>query len=146
MSSLYSCSPLKYLHHGSSQVWIALLPCLPLIVFVLEMTSVIFLATLIKIRLLKSSSMLLINFFDAASTLWCCYARFSFFFVFFIFLTEKADVDALPYSALESEQAGEALDALLSAFILGLKRSKKLCKNKRQNYGTFRGRLYRAFP
>lgn len=55
-------------------------------------------------------------------------------------------MDALPYSALESEQAGEALDAVLSAFILGLKRSKKLCKNKRQNYRTFRGRLYRAFP
>lgn len=53
-----------------------------------------------------------------------------FFLVFFFFLTEKADVDALPYSALESEQAGEALDALLSAFILGLKRSKKLCKSK----------------
>lgn len=53
-----------------------------------------------------------------------------FLFCLFFFLTEKADVDALPYSALESKQAGEALDALLSAFILGLKRSKKLCKNK----------------
>lgn len=70
----------KYLHHGSSWVWIALLTCLPLIVFVLEMTTIIFLAALIKTRLLKSSSMLLINFFGAASTLQCCRARFSFFF------------------------------------------------------------------
>lgn len=70
----------KYLHHGSSWVWITLLTCLPLIVFVLEMTTVIFLAALIKARLLKSSSVLLINFFDAASTLQCCHARFSFFF------------------------------------------------------------------
>lgn len=70
----------KYLHHGSLWVCIALLARLPLIVFVLEMTTVIFLAALIKTRLLKSSSMLLINYFDAASTLRCCCVRFSFFF------------------------------------------------------------------
>lgn len=64
----------------------------------------------------------------------CGAAMPGFLSFFLFFLTEKADIDALPYSALESKQAGEALDALLSAFLLGLKRSKKLCKSKRQNY------------
>lgn len=77
------------------------------------MTTIIFLAALIKTRLLKSSSMLLINCFSATSTLQCCHARF-----FFLFLTnkaKKADVDALPYSALESKQAEHALDVLHTA-------------------------------
>lgn len=58
--------------------------------------------------------MLLINFFGAASTMQCCHARFFFSF----FLTnkgKKADVDALPYSALESKQAEDALDVLRTA-------------------------------
>lgn len=74
------------------------------------MTTVVFLAALIKIRLLKSSSVLLINFFDATLTLQCCYARFSFFL-----LTKKVDVDALLYSPLVSKQAEDVLDTLHTA-------------------------------
>lgn len=48
-------------------------------------------------------------------------------------------MDLLPYSALESKQAGEALDALLSAFPLRLKKSQKLFRSQLQNY--FNGKL-----
>lgn len=55
-------------------------------------------------------------------------------------------MNALPYSTLESKKAGEALDVLLSAFILRLKKNKKLFRSELQNYWSFKGRLYRAFP
>lgn len=97
-------------HRGSSWVWVALVACLLLIVFVLEINTVIFLAAFIKTCLLKSSSALLINFFDAAST--PPFFRASFFFIFLTEKAKKAHVDALQYSALESKQAEDALNAL----------------------------------
>lgn len=62
-----------------------------------------------------------------------------FLFFYFFFLTEEVGVYLLPYSVLESKQAGEELDALLSAFTLRLKKSKKLFRSQLQNY--FNGKL-----
>ena len=138
----------KYLHHGSSWVWITLFTRLTLIVFVLEMNTVIFLAAFIKSRLLKSSSMLPINFFDAASTLQCCHARFSFFFFFTVLPIKPRKQTWMPCHILlysQSKKRTHWMPFILLALILRLKRSKKPFRTRLQNYWTFTERLYRDF-
>lgn len=121
MSSFYSYSPLKIPPScGSSWVWVALIACLLLMVFILEMNTVIFLAAFIKTRLLKSSSALLINFFNAVSPL-----QFFCDSFFFIFLNQERQegtcgCPAMPFRVKASRRRIECFSYL----IVRVKRSK----------------------